>query len=120
MKDIELGMYMSTYDFVERNKLQTEAEELFGSNWEAEDDVEQIQKLIDYIGGKHIYSKFIPNLKSDEDIKVYFDDNMATIDELKKEVEKYKKGFNEVMEYFDSISDEEKPGLLERLKEIGL
>ena len=120
MKEIKFGMYMSTYDFVEQNELGTEATELFGLNWEAEDDVDQIQKLIEYVGGKHIYARYIENLRSDEDIKVYFDDNMATIDKLNEELKKYKKGFEEVMCYFDSISDEEQPLLLERLKKIGL
>lgn len=32
----------------------------------------------------------------------------------------YKKGFEEVMCYFDSISDEEKPKLLSRLQKLGL
>lgn len=32
----------------------------------------------------------------------------------------YKKGFNILMEYFDSISDEEKPDVDRRLKELGL
>jgi len=32
----------------------------------------------------------------------------------------YKKAFEILMEYFDSISDEEKPKIDERLKEIGL
>ena len=33
---------------------------------------------------------------------------------------KYKKGFEEVMCYFDSISDEEKPKLDKKLKKLGL
>ena len=33
---------------------------------------------------------------------------------------KYEKGFNILIEYFDSISDEEKPEVSKRLKEIGL
>lgn len=42
------------------------------------------------------------------------------IENLKKELSKYQKGFNEVMCYFDSISDEEQPKLLKRLTKIGL
>ena len=127
-KSIEFGMYMSTYDFVNRNNLGTEATELFGINWEAEDDINQIEELIQYVGGKHIYVRHEDNgRRSDEDIKVYYDDNMATIEKLmdevvklKLEVEKYKSGFDEVMCYFDSISDEEKPLLSERLNKLGL
>ena len=40
--------------------------------------------------------------------------------EIKKEMDKYKKGFDILMEYFDSISDEEKPKVDKQLKEIGL
>jgi hypothetical protein len=32
----------------------------------------------------------------------------------------YKKGFNILMEYFDSISDEQKPLVNEALKKVGL
>jgi hypothetical protein len=127
-KSIEFGKYMSTYDFVSRNKLGTEATELFGMDWEAEDDVDQIQELIKYIGGKHVYVRSIePTRRADEDMEVYFDDNMATIDRLKAEIEllkieakKYEDGFDEVMCYFDSISDEEQNELHDRLTELGL
>ena len=36
----------------------------------------------------------------------------------KKETTKYKKAYNEVMTYFDSISIEEQPKLLKRLDKI--
>lgn len=36
------------------------------------------------------------------------------------ETEDYKKGFNLLMEYFDSISDEEKPKVDKQLKRLGL
>ena len=36
----------------------------------------------------------------------------------KKDTVKYKKAYHEVMCYFDSISDEEKPKLLKRLDKI--
>ena len=35
-------------------------------------------------------------------------------------INKYKKGFDILIEYFDSISDEEKPKVDEQLKELGL
>jgi hypothetical protein len=41
-------------------------------------------------------------------------------DEIWDEVEKYKEGFNILMEYFDSIPDEEKNKVHTRLKEVGL
>jgi hypothetical protein len=37
-----------------------------------------------------------------------------------EELRKYYYGFNELMEYFDSISDEEKPILHKKLVELGL
>lgn len=52
IKDVS-GNYYSTNDFVSVNKLEKEAEKLFGKDWEAEDDVWQIQQLIDSIGGKY-------------------------------------------------------------------
>lgn len=33
---------------------------------------------------------------------------------------RYKKGYEILMEYFDSISDEEKPEVSKRLEEVGL
>ena len=40
------GNYYSTYDFVGTHKLNKEAEEIFGKNWEAEDDLSQIEDII--------------------------------------------------------------------------
>lgn len=37
-----------------------------------------------------------------------------------KELRKYKKGFDILSEYFDSISDEEKPKVHRALKRVGL
>jgi hypothetical protein len=37
-----------------------------------------------------------------------------------KELRNYKKGFNILMEYFDSINDEEKPKVDKRLKRLNL
>ena len=42
------------------------------------------------------------------------------IDILVKSLKKYKKGFHILMEYYDSISDEEKPKVDRELKKIGL
>ena len=40
--------------------------------------------------------------------------------DLMKEKDKYEKGFNILYEYFDSISDEEKPKVSKQLNKIGL
>jgi hypothetical protein len=45
------GNYYSTYDFVSVNKLEKEADSLFGKDWEAEDDASQILELTDSLGG---------------------------------------------------------------------
>lgn len=41
-------------------------------------------------------------------------------DNLKLPYERYKKGFNILMEYFDSISDEEKLKVDQMLRDVGL
>lgn len=41
---------------------------------------------------------------------------LLTMDDIKD----YKKGFFTLLEYFDSISDEEQPKVVARLKELGL
>jgi len=43
-----------------------------------------------------------------------------TMVKKQEEIEKYKKGFNILMEYFDSISDEEQPKVDKLLKAVGL
>jgi hypothetical protein len=45
------GNYYSTNDFVGTNKLEKEADSLFGKDWEAEDDANQILELANYLGG---------------------------------------------------------------------
>ena len=42
------------------------------------------------------------------------------VEMLEKEKERYEKGFSILIEYFDSIADEEKPEVSKRLEEIGL
>lgn len=44
---------------------------------------------------------------------------VGTLKEL-KELRNYKKGFNILMEYWDSIADEEKPKVNKKLKRLGL
>jgi len=47
-------------------------------------------------------------------------ENNFEIEKVIEDEEKYKKGFEILMEYFDSISDEEKPKVDARLKKVGL
>ena len=51
-------------------------------------------------------------------IKVKSDFDKIT--DLMAELEKYKKAYHILMEYWDSISDEEKPIANKKLKELGL
>jgi hypothetical protein len=45
---------------------------------------------------------------------------MENFFELVEELEKYKKGYEAMMEYFDSIPEDEKPKLDLKLKTLGL
>jgi len=45
LKSIE-GNYYSTYAFVSQNNLEAIANKVLGKGWEAEDDVNQIQEII--------------------------------------------------------------------------
>ena len=114
-KRIEISeqMYSSTSNFVWQNGLEKEAQELFGKDWENEDDCNQIEQLLEFINKPFYEVEFIEGLKSNEDIKVWFN-------AMAFELDKYKRAYEEVMCYFDSISDEEQPKLLKRLTEIGL
>lgn len=52
-KNVE-GNYYSTYDFVQKTKLSRVATKVLGKGWEAEDDVNQIQEIVDSLGdGKY-------------------------------------------------------------------
>ena len=82
---------MSTNDFVHENKLQEKAEELFGKNWEAEFDVEQIEELLDNVApNKYMVTCYGAMFTSDYAIEVRELDcttNYCT-EELKKELER--------------------------------
>lgn len=76
------GFYNSTDGFVITNKLEDKANECFGEGWEAEDDVEQIQQLLDFIGSNELMVKFIPN-KNEDDIEVCNRKFKLSIDDFK-------------------------------------
>lgn len=46
--------------------------------------------------------------------------NKATIEKLKKELKRYKKGYEILICYFDSISDEEQSKVHKQLLKLGL
>ena len=74
MKKDYSGYYASTPSFVLENNLEKEAEKLFGKSWEADDDVNQIQELIDNIGSgydvKAIEEKTARDSRVDDYIQV--------------------------------------------------
>lgn len=105
--------YTSCLNFVEENNFQNEAVQLFGEDWECEEDCNQIEELLDFIlgEGNHLFEvDFIEDKINEYNIKV----------SKNYTAEKYKLAFYEVMCYFDSISDEEQPKLIERLNKLGL
>jgi len=89
--EIETTNYMSTNDFVHQNKLQEKAEKLFGKNWVAEDDVEQIEQLLDNVApNKYMVTCYGAMFNSDYDIEVRELDcttNYSTA-ELRKELKR--------------------------------
>ena len=64
------GRYMSTYSFVGRNKIEKEADKILGKGWEAEEDVNQIQRLCNSIDMNEYYVSLIPDCKYEDDILV--------------------------------------------------
>lgn len=83
MKTIKETNYTSTYNFVSVNNLDKEAIELFGNDWEAEDDMYQIEQLINYIGLKFYTVEYLEDNKYDADIKVFYNELEHELDTLK-------------------------------------
>tara|TARA_R100001463_G_scaffold42546_9_gene89121 strand:+ start:1498 stop:1842 length:345 start_codon:yes stop_codon:yes gene_type:complete len=76
---IKTERYMSTYSFVSANNLEKIADLKFGKDWEAEDDVNQIQELCDLIAPDKYVVNSINGLKYEDDIEVReMDDFMST------------------------------------------
>jgi hypothetical protein len=64
------GNYYSTNAFVQKNKLEKTATKVLGKDWEAEDDVNQIQLIIDSLGIGNYSVECIELKHSDDDILV--------------------------------------------------
>lgn len=79
------GKYTSTYSFVEYMGLEQEANELFGNDWEAEDDVNQIYNLIEYLQPNN--AKYIDVDCPRDKIIVKFKEEAYIIDMLFLELE---------------------------------
>ncbi len=83
MIQIDERKYLSTYDFVATNSLEIEAIKCFGKDWEAEDDVNQINALLNHIGRQDLMCEHIEESQSDNDLKVSPRTFNLTIDDLK-------------------------------------
>ena len=69
------GRYSSVNEFVDNHALHDEADEVFGEDWEAENDIEQIQELVNHIVPdtfivKHIDQKTARDKRADDYIEV--------------------------------------------------
>jgi hypothetical protein len=84
MREIATQFYSSTLSFVLVNELEKEAEQLFGADWESNDDVEQINQLLQHIGRKDLVANCPEYLDAEEDIEVCERTFTLTIDDLKK------------------------------------
>jgi len=67
------GNYSSTNSFVSENKLEKEADKVFGKNWEADDDINQIQKLLDSIGEEYVVKHIEEKTKRDSRVDDYIE-----------------------------------------------
>ena len=76
------GYYNSTYGFVSDNNLEDEANKLFGTNWEAEDDVNQINELIKSKDLFH-YDVSVIEGKDEDDILVSSNDERLALNKIK-------------------------------------
>lgn len=80
------GRYASTYNFVVRNGLEKQAEMLFGKDWEAEEDTEQIRLLCDCISNGQ-YTVDCIETRDDHDIEVREIDNWEDFIRLATDLE---------------------------------
>ena len=83
MRNIVTQFYSSTLSFVLVNELEKEVEELFGADWESNDDVEQINQLLLHIGRKDLVANCPEYLDAEEDIEVCKRTFTLTIEDLK-------------------------------------
>ena len=106
-KNIEISeqMYSSTSNFVWQNGLEKEAEELFGKDWENEDDCNQIEELLNYVGKEFYEVEFIEGLRVNEDIKVWFNSAQSELSKLKELLKKQKECISDVLDTLYSLEE---------------
>ena len=86
-------------------------------------NVDIIETYISCGDGLEAFDNLIDSFADDDDKLEYqakLDVLAKHVNETNSELERYKQGYNELMCYWDSISDEEKPELHERLLKLGL
>lgn len=91
--------YSSTKNFVFQNGLELQANELFGEDWENENDCNQIEELINFINADFYEVEFIEGLQGEEDIKVWFNSSEEKLHQAendKKELLTMLKSFTEL------------------------
>lgn len=87
LKNVE-GKYFSTYGFVSGNNLEDIAEQVLGKDWEAEDDVSQIEAIIEYIDiGKYSVTCSWYDTREEDIIVTKIDDSILDNQEIKTQLE---------------------------------
>jgi hypothetical protein len=117
------GRYSSVHDFVSRNKLEKEAENIFGKDWEPDDDMQQIR----YLAGKNygveeIDYETLRDMRSDDYISVYRYDKGGEIDyfEQYELLQKdYPEIYNTVIEHGELTEYNDTERLLNKLNSKG-
>jgi len=112
MKKVKRQRYMSTYSFVAENGLEKIADLTFGKDWEAEDDVNQIQQLCDLLEPDKLVVNSIFGLKYEDDIEVRDMDNFMNtglyewLNLFVDFVQEYDKNiYNSACEYADKVQE---------------
>ena len=84
-----VGNYTSTYGFVGHLKLEEVADKVLGKNWEAEDDVSQIQEICDHMDKGKYSVYFQEGIRHEHDIIVREVDNFEELKQLKNKLNWY-------------------------------
>jgi len=117
------GQYNSTNKFVFLNELEKEATELFGEDWEAEDDVAQIESLIEHVSGQgKLYKVCCDERRDEDDIVVELSEDKIRIDELEKMLaeKKSEKIFIDNSKFMELVSEISEKIVHEKFGDKGL
>ena len=101
-----------------------EESDYYSTTYELFEDINKAFEFAKKVKVRQIDLVKANNWYYEEDGTLNYEDNALTIQEsvLSQEVKinKYEEGFDILMEYFDSIADEEKPKVDKALKKLGL